>query len=54
MLRGQSYKTINELAYIDLFAGSGKYDDGNASTPLKILNSIYKSKGSSLLIMIRV
>ena len=26
-----------KIAYIDLFAGPGRYDDGSQSTPLKIL-----------------
>jgi hypothetical protein len=25
------------MAYIDLYAGPGRYDDGSASTPLMIL-----------------
>lgn len=45
MLRGQSYKNINKLLYVDLFSGPGIYDDGKESTPIKILNSIYASKG---------
>ncbi|WYD79871.1 MAG: three-Cys-motif partner protein TcmP [Candidatus Electrothrix gigas] len=33
-----------KIAYIDLFAGPGRYDDGSQSTPLKILtNAIEKS-----------
>ncbi|HLA27197.1 MAG TPA: hypothetical protein VJZ49_04825 [Syntrophales bacterium] len=32
-----------KIAYIDLFAGRGRYDDGSQSTPLKILqNAIQK------------
>jgi len=46
MLRGQSYKNINKLLYVDLFSGPGIYDDGKESTPIKILNSIYASKGT--------
>ncbi len=29
----------NRIAYMDLFAGPGKYDDGTPSTPLRILSS---------------
>jgi len=28
-----------KIAYIDLFAGPGRYDDGTQSTPLKILKN---------------
>lgn len=45
MLRGQNYKNIHKLLYVDLFSGPGIYDDGKESTPIKILNSIYASKG---------
>jgi len=33
------YPTIssNKIAYIDLFAGPGRYDDGNTSTPIEVL-----------------
>ena len=47
MLRGQNYKDIRKLLYVDLFSGPGVYEDGKESTPIKILNSIYQSKGSS-------
>lgn len=30
----------NKLAYIDLYAGKGKYDDGTPSTPLIILDTV--------------
>jgi hypothetical protein len=30
-------KRSNRIAYVDLFAGPGRYDDGNRSTPLRIL-----------------
>lgn len=33
----------NRLAYIDLYAGKGKYDDGTASTPLLILEKAIAS-----------
>lgn len=48
MLKGQNYKTISKLLYVDLFSGPGIYDDGKESTPIKILNSIYASKGGSI------
>ena len=37
MLRRLKYPG-DRLAYIDLFAGPGKFEDGKASTPLWILN----------------
>ncbi len=46
LLKGQKYKSINKLLYVDLFSGPGLYDDGKPSTPIKILNSIYSSKGT--------
>lgn len=46
ILRGQSYKNINKVLYVDLFSGPGIYDDGKVSTPIKILNSINQSKGT--------
>lgn len=46
LLRGQQYKSIDYLMYIDLFSGPGVYDDGKPSTPIKILDSIYNSKDS--------
>lgn len=45
LLKGQRYKKIDKLIYVDLFSGPGLYDDGKPSTPIKILNSIYQSKG---------
>ncbi len=30
--------SVHKIAYIDLFAGPGRYSDGTISTPLKILN----------------
>lgn len=48
MLHGQSFKTINELIYIDLYAGQGYYEDGSKSTPIKILDSIIKSEGERI------
>ena len=41
ILQGQRYKSNHALAYIDLYAGEGKYEKGNAATPVKILNSIF-------------
>jgi len=32
------YKKENKIAYIDLFAGPGRYKDGTQSTPLLILD----------------
>src|ERR1700693_3543989 len=31
------HKPSGRLAYIDLFAGKGRYDDGTASTPILVL-----------------
>lgn len=45
LLRGQRYKKINKLLYVDLFSGPGLYENGKPSTPIKILNSINESKG---------
>lgn len=45
LLKGQKYKEIKTLIYVDLFSGPGLYEDGKPSTPIKILNSIYESKG---------
>ncbi len=33
-----------QLRYIDLFAGPGKYEDGNASTPILIAQNCYKDE----------
>jgi len=49
MLKGQSYKNITKLLYLDLFSGPGIYDDNKLSTPIKILNSIHESKGSKFI-----
>jgi hypothetical protein len=40
----KSYPALSsgKIAYIDLFAGLGRYDDGAQSTPIKILNPSYK------------
>ena len=46
MLKGQSYKPIEKILYVDLFSGPGLYENGSPSTPIKILNSIYSSKGT--------
>ena len=32
-------RSSNKIAYIDLFAGPGRYFDGSQSTPLKILEN---------------
>ena len=41
MLLGQRYKSNHVLAFIDLYAGEGKPEDGKPATPVKILNSIF-------------
>lgn len=33
------------LAYLDLFAGPGRYEDGNASTPLRVIQSVVGDRG---------
>lgn len=45
ILFGQRLKTIKTVLYIDLFSGPGYYDDGDPSTPIKVLHSIFKSTG---------
>lgn len=46
LLFGQRFKKVNQLLYVDLFAGPGIYEDGTISTPIKILNSINNSIGT--------
>lgn len=48
LLKGQQYRKIKTLLYVDLFSGPGLYDDGKPSTPIKILNSIYQSQGQHI------
>jgi three-Cys-motif partner protein len=48
LLHGQKYKQINEVIYIDLFSGPGYYEDQEPSTPIKILNSIFKTNGQKI------
>ena len=48
LLFGQRYRTVERLLYIDLYAGRGYYDDNSPSTPVKILESIHKSKGTTI------
>ena len=48
LLVGQQYQQINKLLYLDLFSGPGLYDDGEPSTPIKILDCINNSKGKSI------
>ncbi len=48
LLYGQKYKKIDEVIFIDLFAGPGRYENGEPSTPLKIVESIYKSHGQTI------
>jgi len=40
----KSYPALSsgKIAYIDLFAGRGRYDDGTQSTPIKILKNAIK------------
>ncbi|MFD2247465.1 three-Cys-motif partner protein TcmP [Pontibacter ruber] len=40
-LQGQRYISNPVLAFIDLYAGEGKAEDGKPATPVKILNSIF-------------
>jgi three-Cys-motif partner protein len=40
-LQGQRYKTNPTLAFIDLYAGDGKPEDGKPATPVRVLNSIF-------------
>ena len=35
---------VESLSYIDLFSGQGYYDNGEPSTPIKILNSIHENQ----------
>lgn len=48
LLYGQKYKQISQVVYIDLFSGPGYYEDGTSSTPIKILDCIYASKGQNV------
>ncbi|WP_240676140.1 three-Cys-motif partner protein TcmP [Botryobacter ruber] len=41
MLQGQRYRSAHSLAFIDLYAGDGKPEDGKPATPVKILNTIF-------------
>lgn len=36
--------TPKQLRYIDLYAGPGKYEDGNASTPILVARNCYKNE----------
>ncbi|MHC2993875.1 hypothetical protein OB13_20685, partial [Pontibacter sp. HJ8] len=40
-LQGQRYVSNPALAFIDLYAGEGKPEEGKPATPVKILNSIF-------------
>ncbi|WP_299991839.1 three-Cys-motif partner protein TcmP [uncultured Pontibacter sp.] len=40
-LQGQRYKSNPVLAFIDLYAGDGKPEDGKPATPVRVLNSIF-------------
>ena len=48
LLHGQKFKEIKTVLYIDLYSGQGYYEDGEPSTPIKILQSIYSSSGSRI------
>jgi len=48
LLFAQKYKTIDQLLYIDLFSGPGRYANGDSSTPIKILDSVIASKNSQI------
>ena len=37
------------IGYLDLFSGPGRYDDGNPSTPLFILENAVKHKNQKVL-----
>ncbi|MFC4173593.1 three-Cys-motif partner protein TcmP [Microvirga sp. GCM10011540] len=47
----RQYGRINKLAYIDLFAGPGRYDDGSKSTPIMVLENAIKNKELSELLV---
>lgn len=40
-LQGQRYKSNPVLAFIDLYAGDGKPENGKPATPVRVLNSIF-------------
>jgi three-Cys-motif partner protein len=44
----------NRLAYIDLFAGPGRYNDGAASTPLLVLQRAIQDPDLSLMLVARL
>ncbi len=39
-----SHKHVSKIAYIDLFAGPGRYEDGASSTPLLVLETAIKEE----------
>ncbi|WP_299824787.1 three-Cys-motif partner protein TcmP [uncultured Pontibacter sp.] len=41
ILQGQRYKANHSLAFVDLYAGDGKYEEGKPASPVKVLNSIF-------------
>ena len=43
LMLARSNEPSGRIAYIDLFAGPGKFDDGKASTPLRLLNYAIKN-----------
>jgi len=45
LLFAQKFRIIDKLLYIDLFSGPGRYQNGEPSTPVKILESIIASNG---------
>jgi len=48
LLFGQKFKKIEQVVFIDLFSGPGRYESGDPSTPLKIIESIYNSTGKAI------
>jgi three-Cys-motif partner protein len=42
IIRGVAQQRDNRIAYVDLYAGPGRYRDGAASTPLEILEATLK------------
>lgn len=42
VIKGTARQRAGRLAYIDLFAGPGRYDDGSKSTPLLVLETAIK------------
>jgi three-Cys-motif partner protein len=49
-VRGR-FNNISKLAYIDLFCGPGRYDDGSKSTPIMVLENAIRSEELSKLLV---